>query len=85
MIPEERPKPVTMDDLNAKMSELLDRMNRLEAEKERGALYDVKPSNGYAPKSSKQSNDPRLSANSRNASGGQKSVGGTPANGTEQP
>ena len=30
LIHEEEPKPVTMDDLNAKMSELLNRMNRLE-------------------------------------------------------
>ena len=75
VVPIERPKPVTMDDLNAKMSELLERMNKLEAEKEKGNSYDAKPNNGYVAKSSKQSYDARTSANSRNVQGGQESAG----------
>jgi hypothetical protein len=36
LVREEEPKPVTMDDLNTKMSELLDRMNKLEGDRAYG-------------------------------------------------
>lgn len=52
LVPEEEPKPVTMDDLNDKMNAVLERLGRLEAERE---AIDVKPgigtveqSNGFA-------------------------------------
>ncbi len=81
LISVERPKPVTMDDLNAKMSELLERMDKLEMEKAKGMNYDAKSGNGYAAKGPKSPADARPAANSRNIQGGQESHGNTSANG----
>ena len=36
LTPEEEPKPVTMDDLNSKMNEVLERLGQLEAERKTG-------------------------------------------------
>ena len=36
LVPEEEPKPITMDDLNGKMNTILDRLNRLEEERKAG-------------------------------------------------
>ena len=80
----DRPKPVTMDDLNAKMSELIDRVKKLECEKERGIIYDGKSGNGYVPKNTKQSNDTRIQTNNRNAQSSQKPTSGTSTIGSEQ-
>ena len=43
LIHEDEPKPITMDDLNAKMTELLERMNKLE---DKNNESNAKPSNG---------------------------------------
>lgn len=43
LIPEEEPKPVTMDDLNDKMNRVLSRLDQLEAERK---TVDAKPGNG---------------------------------------
>ena len=70
LIHEEEPKPVTMDDLNSKMSELLDRMNKLEEERYAKPGTDASWKNAGAT----------ASANSRSSTNGswsQQSAGGT--------
>ena len=79
LIKEEEPKPVTMDDLNAKMSELLDRMNKLEEENRNGN----KPGSGTAWKAPRQQNEPRVSESSRNGAGNGQSAGGNAADATK--
>ena len=63
LIPEEEPKPVTMDDLNSKMSELLERMNKLEEERANG-----KPGNESSGNAKRNTNDARSQSNVRNGS-----------------
>ena len=77
LIHEDEPKPVTMDDLNAKMSELLDRMNKLEEERNDDqsggrSVWKNGPANAAASKHQPNGN--------RN---GQSSVG--PADGAKRP
>ena len=68
LIHEEEPKPVTMDDLSAKMSELLDRMNKLE-EKNNGepnttAAWTINSTSpGDANRKSNGARDAQSSAN----------------------
>ena len=75
LIEEEEPKPITMDDLNAKMSQLLDRMDKLEEEKKNDQSDSKYSSNGP-----KQSYDARNQSNGRNGSGSEKSSGSNSAN-----
>ena len=75
LIREEEPKPITMDDLNSKMSELLDRMNKLEEERNNGN----KPGSDASWKAPRQSNEPRIQPNGRNGTGYDKPGGGSSA------
>ena len=72
LVPDERPKPITMDDLNAKMSELLERMDKLETEK---VTVNAQPNNGSSWKGPKQSNDSRAQSNVRDGQSGRESSG----------
>jgi len=75
LVREEEPKPITMDDLNSKMSELLDRMNKLEEERNNGN----KPGSDASWKAPRQSNEPRIQPNGRNGTGYDKPGGGSSA------
>lgn len=66
--PVERPKPITMDDLSLKMSQILDRLNKLEGEKE----YVDQPVRASSWKDAKQSGGTGAQPGSRN---GQNSPG----------
>ena len=78
LIREEEPKPVTMDDLNTKMSELLERMNKLEEEK----LNGNKPGSDASWKASGKTNEPRVQPNVRNSTGYDKPAS---SNGADDP
>lgn len=74
LLHEDEPKQITMDDLNTKMSELLDRMNKLEEDKKN----DSKPGIEVTwQNNSPSTNPPRVQSNStRNAqSTGSNSTG----------
>lgn len=60
LTPVERPKPITMDDLNQKMTQVLDRLNKLEGERN-GQSNSVNAWNG-----TKQPSNARVPANGRN-------------------
>ena len=78
LVPEEEPKPVTMDDLNAKMSELLSRMNKLEEERSNDK-------SGYEPswKVTRKSDNTGIQSGSGNGSGHVQSSGSNSADGTK--
>lgn len=78
LIAEEEPKPVTMDDLNSKMSELLERMNRLEEERENG-----QSGNESIGKSQRVQINARSQSNLRNGSGVSQSASDNPADTTK--
>lgn len=59
----EEPKPVTMDDLSTQMSKILDRLNKLEADR------NDQPVSGIAAKTQRQPNGPGSQSGSRNGSG----------------
>ena len=75
LIPEEEPKPVTMDDLNSKMSELLDRMNKLEEERN-----NDKSGSESSWKTPRKSNDSRIQSGNGNGSGYVQPSGSNTAN-----
>lgn len=79
LVKEEEPKPITMDDLNAKMSELLERMNKLEEEKN-----NAKSGSDASWKAPRQQNDTRVQSGSRNGAGFNQSAGGNPADDTKR-
>ena len=72
LVPEEEPKPVTMDDLSAKMSELLDRMNKLEEDKK-----NVQSSAEHAVADTRQFNDAGSSTSGRNGQNFKEPSGGS--------
>ena len=78
LIREEEPKPVTMDDLNTKMSELLDRMNKLEEERNNDKS-SIEPS----WKITRKSDNTRTQSGNGNGSGYVQSSGSNPADGTK--
>ena len=63
LIPVERPKPITMDDLSSKMNTILDRLDKLEGERKNGQSVS-----GNAWRNGKQ---PGQSANQPNGRNGQ--------------
>lgn len=75
LIAEEEPKPVTMDDLNQKMSELLERMNKLEEDRSNG-----QSGNEYAGKTQRIANNARSQPNFRNGSSVPQSTSNDSAN-----
>lgn len=70
LVPVERPKPVTMDDLSSQMNQILERLNKLEVEK-----ANDQPIHGNAWKSSKQSSNTGNQSNGRNGQSGAESTG----------
>lgn len=80
LIEEEEPKPITMDDLNLKMNEVLERLNHLEEEKV--------TANGQSNHRNAWANKPvskHIAADDRNAANGKRSGGGTEPNGNVEP
>ena len=75
LIPEIEPKPITMDDLNNKMSELLDRMNKLEEEQNNG-----KPVCEPSGKTQRKSNGTESWPSGVSSADGSKSKGVNAAN-----
>jgi hypothetical protein len=75
LIHEDEPKPITMDDLNAKMSELLDRMNKLE---EKSNEPNVKSGSGYSEQN--RATGTSVARNQQNGRGGPQSQAGATAN-----
>jgi len=70
LIPVERPKPITMGDLSTQMNQILERLNKLEGEK------NGQSNSGASWKGSKQSYQP----NGRNGSGGSEPTGSGQSN-----
>lgn len=68
--PIEEPKPVTMDDLSSQMSQILERLNKLEAEKHDQSIP------GNAAKNARQFNGPGNQSGSRNGSGNAEPASG---------
>ena len=75
LIPEEEPKPITMDDLNEKMNTVLDRLNQLEAERK---TVDAKPNFRNAEQSKP------APAIDRNVTGGKRSDGANQSDGVHR-
>ena len=67
VIPIEEPKPVTMDDLSSQMSQILERLNKLEADKNDQSI------SANAAKSQRQPNGSGIQSGSRNVSGNAES------------
>lgn len=78
LIPVEEPKPITMDDLNSKMNQLLERMNKLEEGKPNAQPVQSNAWKG-APKPVGAGNQP----NGRNGPNGQEPSGNGYANGAK--
>ena len=76
LVPEEEPKPVTMDDLNDKMSAVLERLERLEAERKTG--------NGQ-PNYRNAEQSKHNSSNDRNAPVSKRPDGGNQPDGSHRP
>lgn len=74
LVAEEEPKPVTMDDLNTKMSELLERMNKLEEDRANG-----QSGNEYPGKANKYQNNARSQPVLRDESSVSQSAGSNTA------
>ena len=69
LVPVEEPKPVTMDDINSKMNRILERLDKLEVER------NDQSGHGNAWKGQKQSSNTGTQPNGRNSSGGTASAG----------
>lgn len=77
LIPETEPKPVTMDDLYAKMTEMSERINRLEEDK----TDDVSKSGAeFTVEDAKQLDRTSSSTNNRYAQSNKESANGNPRN-----
>ena len=70
LMPVEEPKPVTMEDINGKMNQILERLNKLEGERDDGQSI-----HGTAWKNSKQSGNAGAQSNGRNGQSGAESTG----------
>ena len=75
LIPVEEPKPVTMDDLSNTMSQILDRLNKLEE-----GQKNEQPVSANSWSNTKQSGNGTDGANVRNGSGAAKPAGGSRPN-----
>ena len=73
VIPEDRPKPITMEDLNSKMSILLDRIDKLEKDR----VTNNESGNFNSSKNAKQSVSSGYRSDDRNSQNGSKPYGGT--------
>ena len=76
LVPVERPKAITMDDLSSKMNQILDRLNKLEGEKANDQSVSV--NSGY-----KQSYNSANRSAVRNGQSNQESTVNTQPNGTK--
>lgn len=82
LIPEEEPKPITMDDLNDKMNKVLDRLNQLEEERkmnhDQSNFRDAgqnKPGSGNGNTVSRSPQNSQRPAGSAVQNGGNKPAG----------
>jgi len=78
LVPVERPKPVTMDDLSTTMNQILERLNKLEGEKTNDQSV-----HGTYWKSGKQSGYGANQSNGRNGSVSTESAGGVKPDGSK--
>ena len=77
-VPIEEPKPVTVDELNAKMNAILEKLNKLEEGK-----VDDQPVRNASWKSTKQPGNAGAQPNGRNGAGGTEPAGGHQPNGAK--
>ena len=70
LTPVERPKAITMEDLSSQMGQILDRLNKLEGEKNNG-----QSNYGASWKGGKQPGNTGYQSNGRNGQGGAESSG----------